>query len=101
MKTSEDTYKNRFRILHKLYQLTGGVAGRQLIDIPELAAELAMPVQVALETFVYLKNEDLTVWTGFGGKGTITPMGVREVERALSNKRMGYFPTDIAAQCGV
>jgi hypothetical protein len=93
--TLEKKQKNRFCLLHKLYDLTGGVAERHLIDIREVGQELGMTADEALETFEYLKGEGLVKWMALGGQGTITHWGIKEVEDALSEKPTAHFPANI------
>jgi len=96
MNTSlEEKRKNRFLLLHKLYEITNGVAERHLIDIRQLGKEIGMEPTVALETFQYLKEEGLTKWMSMGGNGTITHWGVKEVEDALDHKPTAHFPANI------
>jgi hypothetical protein len=96
MKNSlEEKRKNRFLLLHKLYELTNGVAEQHLIDIREVGEELGMGGDVALDTFEYLKGEGLTKWMALGGVGTITHWGIKEVEDALEQKPTAHFPANI------
>ncbi|MCK4826005.1 hypothetical protein KA005_60210 [bacterium] len=87
--------KNRFLLLHKLYEKTGGVADRHLVDIREVGKEIGIGPDTALDTFEYLKGEGLTKWMALGGLGTITHWGIKEVEDALDQKPTAHFPANI------
>lgn len=91
----EKKQKNRFLLLHKLYELTDGVAERHVIDIREVGVELGLTADTALDTFEYLKGEGLVKWMALGGQGTITHWGIKEVEDALSEKQTAHFPANI------
>jgi hypothetical protein len=91
----DEKRSNRFKLLHKLYDLTGGRADRYTIDIRKLGEEIGLDAGVALDTFEYLKGEGLTKWVALGGIGTITHWGVKEVEDALENKPTAHFPANI------
>lgn len=96
MNTSlEEKRRNRFLLLHKLYEKTSGVAERHLINIREVGKELGMEADVALNAFEYLKDEGLTKWMALGGEGTITHWGLKEVEDALDHKPTAHFPANI------
>lgn len=95
MSTLDEKRKSRFLLLHKLYELTNGVAERHLIDIRELGKEIGIGTDVALEAFEYLKGEGLTKWMALGGVGTITHWGIKEVEDALDHKPTSHFPANI------
>lgn len=96
MKTSLDKKrKERFLLLHKLYEETGGVADHHLVDIRELGKQIGIDPDTALDTFEYLKGEGLTKWMALGGLGTITHWGVKEVEDALDQKPTAHFPANI------
>ncbi len=87
--------KNRFLLLHKLYEKTDGVADRHLVDIREVGKEIGISPDTALDTFEYLKGEGLTKWMALGGIGTITHWGIKEVEDALDQKETAHFPANI------
>jgi hypothetical protein len=87
--------KNRFLLLHKLYEETDGVADRHLVDIREVGKEIGIGPDAALDTFEYLKGEGLTKWMALGGLGTITHWGIKEVEDALDQKPTAHFPANI------
>ncbi|MPQ57197.1 hypothetical protein [Duganella sp. FT27W] len=87
--------KNRFILLHKLYELTDGVAERHSIDIREIGVQLGMTSDLALNTFEYLKGEGLAKWMALGGYGTITHWGIKEVEDALVQRPTAHFPANI------
>lgn len=87
--------KNRFMLLHKLYDVTGGVAERKIIDIAALGVELGMSKDLAFDTFEYLKGEGLVKWMTLGGGGAITHWGLKEVEDALDEKPTAHFPANI------
>ena len=91
----DEKRKNRFVLLRKLYDMTGGLADRHLIDIRQAGRESGMGENVALDTFEYLKGEGLTQWMALGGIGTITHWGVKEVEDALDHKQTAHFPANI------
>lgn len=91
----DEKRKNRFILLHRLYEETGGVAERHLIDISEIGKELGLGADIALDTFEYLKGEGLTKWMALGGLGTITHWGIKEVEDALDQKPTAHFPANI------
>jgi len=95
MSTLDEKRKSRFLLLHKLYELTNGVAERHLIDIREVGEEIGIGADVALEAFEYLKSEGLTKWMALGGVGTITHWGIKEVEDALDRKPTSHFPANI------
>lgn len=96
MNTSLDKKrKERFLLLHKLYEETGGVADRHLVDIRELGKKIGIGPDAALNTFEYLKGEGLTKWMALGGIGTITHWGIKEVEDALDQKPTAHFPANI------
>ena len=87
--------EERFLLLRKLYEETGGVADRHVVDIRELGKQIGIGPDTALDTFEYLKGEGLTKWMALGGLGTITHWGVKEVEDALDQKPTAHFPANI------
>lgn len=89
-------FKNSFRVLRKLHEITGGVAEKHLIDIFEVGKELGMTELATLDTFIYLERERLVKWTALGGVVSITPQGIQEIEGAMAGKRTAYFPLGIA-----
>jgi len=91
----DEKRKNRFILLNHLYEETGGVADRHLIDIRKIGKEIGLGPDIALDTFEYLKGEGLTKWMALGGLGTITHWGIKEVEDALDQKPTAHFPANI------
>lgn len=87
--------KSRFILLHRLYELTDGLAERHSIDIRAVGGQLGMTADLALNTFEYLKGEGLVKWMALGGYGTITHWGIKEVEDALVQKPTAHFPANI------
>ncbi len=96
MSTSlEEKRKNRFLLLHQLYEMSKGVAEKHIIDIRKAGEKIGMGADVALDTFEYLKGEGLTKWMTLGGGGSITHWGIKEVEDALDQKPTAHFPANI------
>ena len=95
--SSEVKTKYRFRLLHKIYEITGGVAERHALDIKQIGDEIGTGPFVALEAFDFLRAEGLTKWVASGYKGTITALGLEEVKDALAGKASIHFPANILA----
>lgn len=93
----EEIFKNRFRIMRKLYEINDGIAEHRGADLFEIGKELSMGDIVTIDTFDFLKSEGLVKWSLMGGI-SITQLGVRSVERALDHRLTAYFPADIADQ---
>jgi Mn-dependent DtxR family transcriptional regulator len=91
----EQIFRNRFRIMRKLYEINEGIAERRGADLFEIGKELGMNDIVTSDTFDFLKAEGLVKWSLLGGI-SITQYGVRAVEIALDHRLTAYFPADIA-----
>ncbi len=87
----------RFLLLHKIYEITGGVAERHALDIKQIGDDMGVGPYVALETFDFLRAEGLGKWVAAGYKGTITALGLEEIQDALNQKRSVHFPANIIA----
>lgn len=89
--------KMRFLLLHKIYEITGGVAERHALEIKQIGDDMGVGPFVAIETFEFLRAEGLAKWVAAGYKGTITYAGLDEIKDALAGKRSVHFPANIIA----
>jgi hypothetical protein len=80
----EEIRKKRFQFLKRVYELTNGHKfGR--VNMFDIGNELGFDNQLTENISFYLNDEGLIKFIAFGGLISITHLGVREIEDALSN----------------
>jgi hypothetical protein len=100
MSSLDEKQRNRFALLQKLYDLTGGVSERHSLDIRAVGHEIGLDPETALNTFQYLNDEGLAKWMAIGGFGMIAHFGVKEVEEARREWPTPHFPANIITITG-
>lgn len=81
----EERQKNRWLMLQKFYEITGGRSDTHIVNIWEVGQQLGLDQETAAMTSDYLEGEGLLKALTLGGGATITHQGVREVEAAEKN----------------
>jgi hypothetical protein len=89
-------FKHRFLILRKLHAHTDDTTEQCGMNIFSVGKEVGIGEVAAIDAFMYLEQEGLVKWTGLSGEGSITPLGIQEIEDAMAEKRTAYFPLGIA-----
>jgi hypothetical protein len=89
----EEKQEHRLKLLHHLYEVTGGDRGR-IVSMWEVGAEVGLGREEIGLAMQYLVGEHLAKYEAMGGEIAITHDGVREVEAALSepDEPTTYFP---------
>jgi hypothetical protein len=93
----EERQKNRWLMLQKVYEITGGRADRYSVNIYAIGEQLGWDREKTEATYDYLRGEGLLKMMNFGGNMVLTHQGVREVEEAETNpeKPTLHFPAYI------
>jgi hypothetical protein len=93
----EERQKNRWLMLHKVYELTGGLSEKYIINMYAVGEQLGWTREKTEAAFDYLRGEGLLKIMTFGGGITLTHQGVREIEEAKESpeKPTLHFPPHI------
>jgi hypothetical protein len=93
MNSVDEKRANRFRFLHALYEKTDG-SREKYLPAEEVGKELGFDRDQSLSIVEYLVGEHLVTYVTMGPTVSLTHLGVREVERALSNpdQPTHFFP---------
>lgn len=96
----EEMRKKRFQFLNRLHELTEGDE-LEFVNMFQIGEELGFDKDLTGKIAQYLEGEGLIVFRALGGYIGISHLGVREVERALSNSGRLYekgSSADLAAR---
>lgn len=85
MNLLEEKRRNRWLMLRKFYEITGGRSDAYIVDMWDVGEQLGWKRETTETTYDYLEGEGLLKAMTLGGGATITHQGVREVEDAESN----------------
>jgi hypothetical protein len=93
----EERQKNRWLMLRKVYEKTGGRAEMFNVNMYEVGKELGWERDKTEATYDYLQGEGLLTVRNVGSNIVLTHKGVKEVEQAESNpeKPTLHFPPHI------
>ncbi|WP_310485803.1 hypothetical protein [Chamaesiphon sp. VAR_48_metabat_403] len=93
----EERQKNRWLMLQKIYEITGGRSERCSINMYVVGEKLGWDREKTEATYDYLRGEGLLKMMNFGGNMVLTHQGVREVEEAAANpeKPTLHFPANV------
>lgn len=93
MVSLEEKQKSRFKMLQKIFDITGDDE-YEWIDVWKIGEELGFDRAMTEQTAQYLSAEGLIAFRGLGGVIGITHYGIKQIEQALENpsKASRYFP---------
>jgi hypothetical protein len=93
----EERQKNRWLMLRKVYEMTGGRSDTYFVNMYKVGEQLGWDREKTELAFDYLEGESLLKAKYLGGGIVLTHQGVKEVEEAATNpeKPTLHFPAYI------